>query len=220
VWQALLDDLKGTPAEGQFTVIAVALDQAQAALPWVEAGQPRYPCLIDADHHLADLYGFVNVPQSVWVDESGRMVRPPESAGASDAFRSMDREKFTLPQSAMEQRVQARERYVAAVRDWALHGAASRFALSEAEVRERLRPMDPGEAQAQAHFALGLHLAEIGDAAQAEAQFAKASALHPDSWAIWRRSAPKDARGLATGAAFWARVDALGDRPYYVPTQL
>ena len=220
MWQALLDDLRGTPAEGRFTIVAVALDHAQAAAPWVEAGKPQYPCLIDADHHLADLYGFVNVPQAVWIDESGQIVRPPESAGASDAFRLMDREKFTLPQSALEARVQTRERYTAAVKDWALNGSASRFALTPDQVRARLRPADPREAQAHAHFTLGLHLAEVGDANQAAAHFKQASDLHPDSWAIWRRGAPKDARGLAAGAAFWARVDALGDRPYYPPAGL
>lgn len=215
MWQALLDDLRGTPAEGRFTIVAVALDHAQAAAPWIEAGKPQYPCLIDADHHLADLYGFVNVPQAVWIDESGQIVRPPESAGASDAFRLMDRETFTLPQSAIEARVQTRERYSAAVKDWALNGSASRFALTPDQVRARLRPADPREALAHALFTLGLHLTEVGDADQASAHFKQASDLHPDSWAIWRRGAPKDVRGLAAGAAFWARVDALGDRPYY-----
>ncbi len=220
MWQALLDDLRDTPAEGRFTIVAVALDHAQAAAPWIEAGKPKYPCLIDTDHHLADLFGFVNVPQAVWIDESGRIVRPPESAGASDAFRLMDREKFTLPQSAMDARVQTRERYSAAVKDWAVNGSASRFSLTPEEVRARLRPINPNEALAQTHFTLGLHLAEAGDADQAAEHFRRASDLHPDSWAIWRRGAPKDARGLATGEAFWARVDALGDKPYYPPAGL
>ncbi len=48
-------------------------------------------------------------------------------------------------------------------------------------------------------------------------RFAAASRLHPDSWAIWRQHAEKDARGLATSAAFRDCVDALGDRPYHRP---
>ena len=57
---------------------------ADAARPWIEAAKPDYPCLIDRDHHVADLYNMVNVPQAVWIDEEGRIVRPPENAGSSD----------------------------------------------------------------------------------------------------------------------------------------
>jgi L-ascorbate metabolism protein UlaG (beta-lactamase superfamily) len=56
------------------TVLAVAMDQPDAARPWVEAAKPAYPCLIDRDHLLADLYHLVNVPQAVWIDERGRIV--------------------------------------------------------------------------------------------------------------------------------------------------
>ena len=59
-----------------------------------------------------------------------------------------------------------------------------------------------------------------GSAAEARAQFAEATRLHPDSWAMWRQSAGKHARGLASGTDFWARVDALGDRPYYPPVEM
>lgn len=41
-----------------------------------------------------------------------------------------------------------------------------------------------------------------------------------DSWAMWRQAAEKDKRGLASGPAFWARVDALGDRYYYAPVDI
>ena len=37
---------------------------------------------------------------------------------------------------------------------------------------------------------------------------------------MWRQAAPKDERGLASGPEFWARVDALGDRPYYPPADI
>jgi len=80
-----------------FTVLAVALDQPETARPWIEAAAATYPCLIDRDHHLADLYNMVNVPQAVWIDEEGRIVRPPETAGSMDAFRAMDRKTFTIP---------------------------------------------------------------------------------------------------------------------------
>ena len=80
----------------------------------------------------------------------------------------------------------------------------------------------PSDAEAEAHawFRLGQHLQAHGQADEAQAAFARATALHPSSWAMWRQAAPKDARGLASGAAFWSRVDALGDRPYYPPAEI
>jgi len=93
VWQSLFGDMK----DHGFTVLAVALDQPETARPWIEAAAATYPCLIDRDHHLADLYNMVNVPQAVWIDEEGRIVRPPETAGSMDAFRAMDRKTFTIP---------------------------------------------------------------------------------------------------------------------------
>lgn len=213
MWQALFDDL----AHRGFTVLAVAMDQPDAACPWIEAARPAYPCLIDRDHFLASLYGLVNVPQAIWIDEAGRIVRPPETAGSTDGFRAMDRTRFTLAPEVMAERDRVKRLYLEALRDWAERGAASRHALEPARVQARLERADPAVALAHAHFLLGQHLLREGAQAQAQAQFEQAIALHPDSWAIWRQTAAKDARGLAAGPAFWARVDALGDRPYYEP---
>jgi hypothetical protein len=60
------------------------------------AGVPTYPCLIDREHVVAELYGIVNVPTAVWIDEAGRMVRPPEPAGMSDGFRAMNTATFAV----------------------------------------------------------------------------------------------------------------------------
>ena len=216
MWQSLVQELKD---EG-FTVLAIALDTAEAARPWIEAAKPTYPCLIDADHHVAALYHLVNVPQAVWIDEAGRIVRPPETAGSDDAFRQMDRTTGAIPPQANAARLQRKAAYLDAVRHWARHGAASANALPAAQAAARLpRPSD-AEAEAHAWFRLGQHLRRQGQEAEAVAAFAKATVLHPSSWAMWRQAAPKDARGLASGAAFWARVDALGDRPYYPPADL
>src|SRR5688572_15906176 len=94
VWQGLYEELKD---EG-FTPIAVALDTRgpEAARPWIEAAKPGYPCLVDEEHLVGALYGTVNVPTAVWIDEEGRIVRPPETAGTNDSFRAMDRTTFSL----------------------------------------------------------------------------------------------------------------------------
>ncbi len=216
MWRSLFDELQ---AHG-FTVLAVALDHAEAARPWIEAAAPTYPCLIDSEHHLADLYHLVNVPQAMWIDEAGRIVRPPETAGSTDGFRLMDRKAFTMPEAALAERHRVKQAYLQAVRDWALQGAHSKHALDERGALARLKLPAAGVAQAHAHFRLGQWLLREGRADEALAQMSEAVRLHPDSWAMWRQAAVKDARGLASGPEFWARVDALGSRPYYAPVEI
>ena len=216
MWQALFASLK----DHGFTVLAVALDQPEAARPWIVAAAPTYPCLIDRDHHLADLYNLVNVPQALWIDEQGQIVRPPETAGSTDGFRAMDRSTFTMPEAAVAERNRVKSLYLDAVRDWAIHGPASAYVLDAQRVSAKLAQAGPEIAEAHARFKLGQYLLRAGLEDEAAAQFAQAIHLHPDSWSIWRQTALKDARGLASGAAFWARVDALGERPYYAPLEM
>ena len=216
MWQSLVESTAGAP----FTVIAIALDGPEAARPWIEAAAPTYPCLIDRDHRVAELYHLVNVPQAVWIDEAGRMVRPPETAGSTDGFRAMDRNTFTMPAEAVAERKRVKDLYFEAVQDWAVRGAASPHALDAAGVAQRLQLPDADVAEAQARFRLAQALQRDGRDDEANAQFSEATRLHPDSWAMWRQSAGKDARGLASGPEFWARVDALGERPYYRPVEI
>ena len=114
MWQALYEELK---AHG-FVVIAVALDSREGdPLPWIEAASPSYPCLIDRDHRLAELYHMVNVPQAVWIDERGTIVRPTEPAGAYEGFRRMDRVTREVPADVAWSRPR-QVIYLNAIRDW------------------------------------------------------------------------------------------------------
>lgn len=216
VWQSLFGDLK----DHGFTVLAVALDQPETARPWIEAAAATYPCLIDRDHHLADLYNLVNVPQAVWIDEEGRIVRPPETAGSMDAFRAMDRRTFTIPDEVLAERNRVKTRYFDAVRDWVLRGSRSVHAMNATRAAGKLKLPDATIAEAHARFHLGRYLLREGQEAEAQVQMAEASRLHPDSWAMWRQAAAKDTRGLASGPEFWKRVDALGSRYYYPPAEI
>ena len=211
MWQSLVESTQGAP----FTVVAIALDTPETARPWIEAASPTYPCLVDRDHRVAELYGLVNVPQAVWIDEHGRMVRPPETAGSTDGFRKMDRSNGTMPADVLAERQRVKRDYFEAVADWAMRGAASPRALDAAGVAKRLHVPDASVAEAHARFRLAQVLERDGRADEARVQFDAATRLHPESWAMWRQGAGKDARGLASGLEFWARVDALGDRPYY-----
>jgi hypothetical protein len=202
-------------------VVAVAMDaRPDAARPWIEAARPTYRCLIDRDHRVAELYHMVNVPQAVWIDETGRIVRPTESAGAYEGFRAMDRATRKVPDEVAVVTAQAKRTYVDAVRDWVLRGPASAHAFDPAQAIARLVLPDERVALAHAHFRLGQHLLRQGKEGEADEQFREARRLHPDSWNIWRQTAGIDARGLASGPEFWARVDALGSRRYYAPVDM
>lgn len=213
MWQSLYQEC----ASQGLDIVAVALDRAEAARPWIEAAGPTYPCLIDERHRLAELYHITNVPQSVWIDETGRIVRPTGSAGSSDGFREMDRKTGAMPQAAAAERAQTKNRFVDAVRDWVARGAASPWALPADAARARLPRPGPAQAEAHAWFQLALALAGRGRDDAARDAWRRAQALHPGSWAIYRQLAEKDGRGLAVSEEFWSKVDALGAERYHVP---
>jgi hypothetical protein len=213
VWQSLFEELSGHG----LMILAIAHDKVQAARPWIEAAHPTYPCLIDSDHYVTELYNLVNVPQSVWIDETGKIVRPPGSGGSNDSFRSMDRKTGTMSPETQAERNRVKAMFVDAVRDWAKNGSASRYVLNEQQAQARMRLPDPKIAQAHAMFRLGQHLLSKGRQEEAAKHCRAAIELYPDSWTMWRQAAEKDPRGLAAGPEFWARVDALGDKLYHIP---
>src|SRR3989442_15298828 len=92
------------------------------ALPWIDAARPTYPALIDRDHRLAELYGIVNVPQAVWIDEAGRILRPAEPAGAYEGFRKMNPTTRELPEDLARLTAQGQATYLDASCDWVPNG--------------------------------------------------------------------------------------------------
>lgn len=162
--------------------------------------------LVDETHLVTRLYGMVNVPTAVWIDEQGRIVRPNEVAYADDRFKT-----FHGLEAAP---------YLAAIRDWAEDGARSAFALSEAELRERLAPKDPDHALADAEFALGEHLYKTGRAAAAIPHFKEAQRLHPESWNYKRQAWALSDAVRDYGTTFRDEVRKLDGKPYYAPRAL
>ena len=215
MWQALYDELK----DENFMVVAVAEESrgAEHARPWIEQAKATYWCLIDPEHRLEDLYGLTNVPQAIWIDEDGRIVRPPETAGSTDHFRRMDLKTRTLSPEDQAERLAARQAYLDAVRAWVTTG---KHALPADAARAGLPRMTREIAEAHARFRLGVWLRAHGNPIEGDRQMNTASALHPDSWSMWRQAADLDEVGKASGPEFWKRVQALGDRPYYPPPKL
>ncbi len=155
-------------------------------------------------------------------DELRTFINPEllESSGEADCEEGCLSVPGIYEKVTRAQRIRVKAQYLDAVRDWARRGAASPHVLDESRITSRLpRPHDE-IAEAHARFRLGLHLLREGRADEAEQQMAAAIGLHPDSWAMWRQAAAKNERGLAAGPEFWARVDALGARPYYPPADI
>ena len=153
VWQALYEELK----DKGFMVVAVAQESrgAEHARPWIEQAKSSYWQLIDAEHRLEDLYNLVNVPQAIWIDEQGRIARPPETAGSTDHFRRMDLKTRTMTPEDQAERLAARQTYLDAVRAWVSTGA---HALPADVARANLPKVTPEIAEARARFRLGVWL--------------------------------------------------------------
>jgi hypothetical protein len=191
VWQALREELHPVGVE----IVTVALDTggADAARLWIEAAQPSHPSLIDEAHVTDELFGFVNVPNAVWIDESGVLVRPAHSAHVKhSARRDMEvPEGLGRIGDILHEVKKIRtdpDLYLSAIRDWADLGTQSRFALAPQDVVARSRPRTPEHAQAAACFELGQHLWRGGDHDAAVGWFRRAHALQPDNWTYKRQA--------------------------------
>ncbi len=210
-------------------IVTVALDtDVEAARPWIEAAKPEHPALVDREHALDVLFGIVNVPSGVWIDERGVIVRPPEPAWPRRPV-FLDREiSPDLPERRREAVLEARklrvdaERYVAALRDWVDRGAESPYALPPDEVTRRSRPRPIEEAVAAAHFELAQHLHRIGRADAAIAHFREAQALAPYNWTYkrqaWALGGPEHLR--VYGTDWLGEVRRIGAENYYPPLDL
>ncbi|HZQ76293.1 MAG TPA: hypothetical protein VFE55_03115 [Acidimicrobiia bacterium] len=193
---------------------------------WQGAAPPQYPCLIDQRHEVSRLYGMVNVPTAVWIDEDGRIVRPPEPAGVNEGFRHLDLATFSMPADVVEAGVRLRRRYFDAVRDWVRRGADSPAVLPPEEVRRRMgrgaRWGNPARAAAHLRVAEALYRRKDPDAAQAH--FAEAARLWPENWAYQRQarqlSDPAAVGELDAGPDFWRSVEQRGEGSYYPPVDI
>lgn len=214
MWQALRNELhpKG------FELVTVGLDSLGEAgcRAFIEAARPEHPSLIDRHHVLADLFGVVNIPSSVWIDEHGMIVRPAEAAPAPpqpDGIASRFSLPAEVPQRFVEIRAEAAkirkdtQAYHAALRDWVEHGAKSRFALPPDEVVARSRPRDGAKAMGHAHFALATQLEIDGHHAAAVEHFREAHRLVPDSWTFRRQAWSLEKVGDGPLARFWQGPD-------------
>jgi hypothetical protein len=220
VWQAIRAELHPKGLE----VVTVGLDAAgaDACRPYIEAAHAEHPSLVDSTHQMARKLGVTNIPNGVWIDEHGTIVRPAEPAyprtqSSDRSYRPID----GLPEhmnAILEQasRIKVDERYVPMLRDWVDNGSASPYVLSPDEVIRRSTPQDPSVAEGQAHFELGAHLWAVGDREGAVEHWRAAHRLHPANFSYKRQAWSLAAPETGPFERFWQGPvpDHEGEWPY------
>ncbi len=214
-------------------IVTVALDtEVEAARPFHEAAHPTHPSLVDPAHVLVGMFGMINVPFAIWIDEGGTIVRPAEIAFAPRQARGgYEDQSSMIAQMPERQRkiieqmtanMSDTDRYAAAVRDWAANGEDSRYVLSEAEVIERSRPRPPEFGLAAAHFELAQHLHRAGFPRDAVPHFQEAHRLDPTNWSYHREalSLVDPEWGQVYERDMLSEVEAVGADTFYPPLDM
>ncbi len=173
----------------------------------------------------------MNVPNAVWIDEHGTIVRNAEPAQPgvnpfTDSFRTMD--LTTLPDDVADILREARkihidpDAYPAMVDDWVSNGAQSRFVHTPDEVVARSQPRGDDEARAAAEFELGQWLHRNGDHAAAIPHWREAHRLFPENWTYkrqaWNFEDPiRQGHTDAYDGSWYEDVKKIGAENYYPP---
>ena len=187
--------------------MSLELSDADASRPFIEAARPEHPSLLDPLHRLDALFGVVNVPNVVWIDERGVVVRPAEPGwpGPQEYPESMKKVLAERARQAAEaadagevpkrpnlmkllRGGQDRDTYPDAIRDWARRGAASPFAMTPAQVVAASQPRSPEVSRAAAHFELANHLWRGGRRPAAIGHFNECHRLQPANWTYKRQA--------------------------------
>jgi len=186
-----------------FVIIAAAQDTggAAAAGPWYARAETTYPSLVDETHRLSSLFGLVNVPSAVWIDEAGYVRRIDEGSYATK--HKMGDFEF------------GRDDYAPMVVDWVRRGDGSAH-VEPAGTLALAVPTDE-QALAEPTFKLGVYFHRQGNDAKANHYWESAQALNPASWNYARQDwsfTPEIADEN------WAKkFQTLEGKPYYKPIE-
>jgi hypothetical protein len=202
----------------------------EASRHYIETAQPEHPSLLDPQHRLAELFGVVNIPNVIWIDETGTIVRPPEPGWPSSRM-TIPKELFTSipamgraptapspagpPPDQMVQLTTGQDRatYADALRDWAANGAASRFVLSPADVIAKSQPRPIDKSLGAAHFELANMLWSAGRRDAAIHHFNECHRLQPENWTYKRQAWSLVGNESTGGATFgrWVQAPLVGE---------
>ena len=202
MWQALRTELH--PQGLEIVTVSLEMSGPEASRGYIEAAQPQHPSLLDPTHKMDALFGVVNIPNVVWIDEEGVIVRPAEPGWPgsreplpASLFAAMPKvgkapaaptpAEGATPANQLTSG-QDRDTYPDALRDWAAKGAQSEFALGPGEVIARSQPRPMSMSEGAAHFELANHLWRSGDREGAIEHFNECHRLQPDNWTYKRQA--------------------------------
>ena len=92
---------------------------------FIDLARPQHPSLVDEAHHLDALFGVTNIPQNIWIDETGIIVRPPEPGSPAPVYVETDDPTYAMVMHYMHERREDPGSYSDRIRDWASKGADS-----------------------------------------------------------------------------------------------
>jgi peroxiredoxin len=195
-WRDLQDEL----GPAGLSIFSVALDNSvEDARPWIEAGAPSYPVVVDSAHVTAERFGITNVPSTVWIDEAGRVVKPPTISPGDNQFREFTKIDASAHHDAL--------------RRWVNDGELPEAADVEVTVRTA------EEQRALAERRLGAWLHGQGEIEAATVHLSRAVELAPWDWTVRRASIALRGEDPFLGeefVSFWQEWDQAG-RPGYAP---
>ncbi len=169
MWQTLQQEL----GPHGLSIIAVAIDSDVEAVREWAAHAPELTVLVDRDYVVAERFGIINVPATVWIDETGKIVRPADTAMGDDRFRA-----FAHIDSSVHHEL---------LRDWVMNGQLD---LDETAVAALMERPSPELQLARLHRRLAVLLHDRGDVDGARTHLSAAEALAPNDWVIRRGSMP------------------------------
>ena len=226
MWQTLRNELH--PKGVEIVTVSLEMSGPEFSRAYIEAAAPEHPSLLDPDHSMDALFGVTNIPNVIWINEEGVIVRPPEPGWPSERS-TMPREVFaampamglapsgprrqTEPVDQMTLLMSGQDRgaYADSIRDWAEHGADSRFALSPDEVVARSQPRSLSKSAGAAHFELANRLWMSGQRDAAIAHFNECHRLQPENWTYKRQAWSLVGRESVDGPiGGWVQAPLLG----------
>ncbi len=177
----------------------------EASRQYIEAASPEHPSLLDPGHLMDSLFGVVNIPNAVWIDEQGTIARPAEPGWPGGRAEMPKAMMTSMPKMGRAPRApepppdgpgmigvlgsgQHRKTYPDAIRDWVQHGADSEFALTPEQVVDRSQPRPISMSEGAAHFELANHLWLDDKRDLAIAHFNESHRLQPANWTYKRQA--------------------------------